>query len=157
MIEAYRSVLGSPPPSFAAPAWRVTPLLLELESEAKLDWAADARGTHPFLPRFQGQDYPVPQLPVTLPTLDECQGRQTPEEFVSDILRQMESQAEYCCFTAHAESEGRAHQGVLEAILGRSGRGARPLGEAPREHLPRIEMAMGRLPGRPYDVCLQGS
>jgi hypothetical protein len=157
MVEAYQTVLGKPPPSFAAPAWLVTPLLLELEGEAKLEWAADSRGTRPFLPRFQGQDYPVPQLPVTLPTFDECQGRQTPEEFVSGILRQMTSQAEYCCFTAHAESEGRAHQGILEAILGRSGRSACPLGEASRLQLPRLDMAMGRVPGRPYDVCLQSS
>lgn len=156
MINAYGSVLGAPPAAFAAPAWLVSPLLLELEGEAGLAWAGDARGSRPFLPRFEGRDYPVPQLPVTLPTLDECQGRQTPEEFVEETLRGMSAQPGYCCFTAHAESEGRAHQGVLEAILARCGRPTAPLGEAPRSDLPRLEMAMGRVPGRPYDVCLQG-
>lgn len=155
MIDAYAAVLGAAPVSFAAPAWLVTPLLLELEGEAAIAWAADARGSRPFLPRFQGRDYPVPQLPVTLPTLDECQGRMEGVEFVRETLNGIAAQPDYCCFTAHAESEGRAHQAVLEGILSGCGRSAVPLGEAPRAGLPRLEMRMDRVPGRPYDVCVQ--
>ena len=155
MVDAYEKALGSPPLSFAAPAWLVSPLLLELEAEAGLEWAGDARGTRPFLPIFEGKEYPVPQLPVTLPTLDECQGRMNGEEFVEQTLRSAALQRDYCCFTAHAESEGRAHQRELEMILARAARPAVPLGEAPRTNLPRLEMRMGRVEGRPYDVCVQ--
>lgn len=155
MIDAYEKALGARPQGFAAPAWLVAPLLLELEAEAGLSWASDARGTVPFLPVFEGREHAVPQLPVTLPTLDECQGRMTGEEFVSRTLRLAALQPDYCCFTAHAESEGRAHGGTFEALLSRVGRPTAPLGEAPRSGLPRRGMRMGRVEGRPYDVCLQ--
>jgi undecaprenyl phosphate-alpha-L-ara4FN deformylase len=156
MLEAYERVLGVRPASFAAPAWLVSPLLLDLEAEARLAWASDVRGTRPFLPVFEGREHAVPQLPVTLPTLDECQGRMTDEEFAKETLRLAAGQPDYCCFTAHAESEGRAHRGVLEAILSGAGRPVSPLGEAPRADLPRLAMGMGRVMGRPYDVCVQG-
>jgi undecaprenyl phosphate-alpha-L-ara4FN deformylase len=155
MLEAYEKVLGTRPSFFAAPAWRVSPLLLDLEAEAKLAWASDVRGPRPFLPVFEGREHAVPQLPVSLPTLDECQGRMTDEEFVAETLRLAAGQPDYCCFTAHAESEGRAHQGALEAILARAGRPVSPLGEVPRSGLPRLAMGMGRVPGRPYEVCVQ--
>ena len=155
MLEAYEKVLGARPSAFAAPAWLVSPLLLELEGEARLAWASDARGTRPFLPTFEGRDYPVPQRPVTLPTLDECQGRMTDEEFAAETLRLAAGQPDYCCFTAHAESEGRAHQGAFAAILSGAGRPVVPLGEARPGELPRLAMGMGRVPGRPYDVCIQ--
>ena len=156
MIEAYERVLGVRPSAFAAPAWLVTPLLLDLEAASGLAWASDVRGSRPFLPTFEGRDYPVPQMPVTLPTLDECQGRMSDGEFAAETLRQAAGQPDYCCFTAHAESEGRAHAGVLEAVVKGAGRPVAPLGEAPRNNLPRKSMQMGRVPGRPYDVCVEG-
>ena len=156
MLDAYERALGARPASFAAPAWLASPLLLDLEAEAKLAWASDVRGTRPFLPVFEGREGTVPQLPVTLPTLDECQGRMTDEEFVAETLRLSAGQPDYCCFTAHAESEGKSHQGVLERILSGAARPVSPLGGAPRENLPRLTMGMGRVAGRPYDVCVQG-
>ena len=77
------------------------------------------------------------------------------EDFVRETLRGSAGQPDYCCFTAHAESEGRLHQGLLESILAGCGRPVLPLGEAPRSELPRLEMRMGRVPGRPSDVCIQ--
>ena len=155
MRDAYRSALGTLPDSFAAPAWRVSRELLDLEAESSLLFASDARGTHPFLPTFEGREYPIPQIPVTLPTLDERIGTVTKEAFVEEVVALAARQPEYSCFAAHAESEGRAHQAELSAILSRVGRAAVPLGEAPRSGLPRASMAMGRVPGRPYDLCLQ--
>jgi peptidoglycan/xylan/chitin deacetylase (PgdA/CDA1 family) len=155
MREAYQAALGVPPDSFAAPAWRVSSELLGLEAESSLAFASDARGTHPFLPTFEGRDYPIPQIPVTLPTLDERLGTITQDAFVDEVVSLAARQTEYCCFAAHAESEGRAHQAELSAILARVDRPAVPLGEAPRSGLPRAPMAMGRVPGRPYDLCVQ--
>lgn len=157
MIEAYEAALGGRPAGFAAPAWLATAELLELEGEAKLAYAADARGRHPFLPIFQGREYPVPQLPVTLPTLDERLGAATPEAFVDEIVKGAAAQPDYACFAAHAETEGRAHRGVLEAVLARVGRPVAPLCEAPRTDLPRRPITMGRVEGRPYDVCVQAN
>jgi undecaprenyl phosphate-alpha-L-ara4FN deformylase len=155
MIEAYRSVLGERPASFAAPAWLLSRDLFDLEQRAGLVFGSDTRGVCPFVPVFDGKEGSVPQLPVTLPTLDECLGRMTPEEFVAASLRGAAEQPDYACFTAHAESEGMSYQGVLDSLLSKIGRPVVPLSEAVRADLPRQEIRMGRVPGRPYDVCLQ--
>jgi peptidoglycan/xylan/chitin deacetylase (PgdA/CDA1 family) len=154
MIDAYRAILGAAPASFAAPAWLLSSDLFDFEQEAGLSFASDTRGTAPFLPRFEGKDGSVPQLPVTLATLDECLGRISPQDFVAESLREAERQPDYACFTAHAESEGMGHKAVLESFLSKLGRPTCPLGEARRGELPRKEIRLGRVPGRPYDVCL---
>jgi peptidoglycan/xylan/chitin deacetylase (PgdA/CDA1 family) len=157
MIEAYRSILGAAPASFAAPAWLLSRDLFDLEQQAGFAFASDTRGPSPFLPVFEGKEGSLPQLPVTLATLDECLGRMTPEEFVDESLREAAKQPDYACFTAHAESEGMAYQTVLASFLGKLDRPTCPLGETPRGGLPRKEIRLGRVPGRPYDVCVQTS
>jgi peptidoglycan/xylan/chitin deacetylase (PgdA/CDA1 family) len=157
MIEAYRAILGTPPASFAAPAWLLSRELFDLEQRAGFTFASDTRGRAPFLPVFQGKEGSLPQLPVTLATLDECLGRLTPEDFVEESLREAARQPEYACFTAHAESEGMGYKAVLEAFLAKLQRPTCPLGEAARGELPRKEIRLGRVPGRPYDVCLEGA
>ncbi len=153
MLKACHGILGQPAASFASPAWMVTPDLLQVEAESGLRFASDARGTRPFLPVFEGREFPVPQVPVTLPTLDESLGRVTREGFVERTLEALGAQPEFACFTAHAESEGREYRRELEAILARAGRPAVPLSEAPLAGLSRRSMAMGPIPGRPYPVC----
>ncbi len=153
MIRAYERAVGSSPVSFSAPAWRVSKDLLRLEEEAGLAFAADARGPRPFLARFEGQDFRVPQLPISLPTLDESLLRGTTEGFVEETLALAERQ-DYACFAAHAETEGLFYRDAFEKFLSRLGRPAVPLGEAPRIGLPRVEMRMSEFPGRPYKVCV---
>jgi len=48
-----------------------------------------------------------------------------------------------------------AYKGVLESFLAKLGRPVGPLGELATTALPRGTIRMGRVPGRPYDVCLQ--
>jgi len=151
MRNAYRTVLGVEARSFAAPAWLVTREILE--SEKGLDYASDARGMTPFLATFEGVDYSVPQLPVTLPTIDEMLGRVAREHYAAEIVS-LASKQEYACYTAHAEAEGREYAQEFEAILARANRPIAPLCEAPRVNLPRREMTLGRVEGRPYDVCV---
>ena len=50
-----------------------------------------------------------------------------------------------------------AYKAVLESFLGKLNRPTCPLGEAKRGDLPRKEIRLGRVPGRPYDVCVQAS
>jgi len=157
MIDAYRSILGAAPASFAAPAWLLSRELFDLEQQAGFSFASDTRGAAPFLPVFEGKEGSLPQLPVTLATLDECLGRMTPEEFVEESLRDAAKQPGYACFTAHAESEGMGYRAVLESFLAKLDRPTAPLGEAVRADLPRKEITLGRVPGRPYDVCVQAS
>jgi hypothetical protein len=156
MLEACETVLGSRAEGFAAPAWLATPALLALEEEAGFRYAADTLGGSPFLPVMGGRTYRVPQLPVTLPILDECLGRWTAAEFVERVAREATGQPKYACFAAHAETEGRAHRPVLEDLLARLNRPCAPLGETPLDNLADRPLVMGRVEGRPYDVCVRG-
>ena len=74
---------------------------------------------------------------------------------MEESLKAAAAQPDYACFTAHAESEGMGHKAVLESFLAKLGRPTVPLGEARRGELPRRDIRFGRVPGRPYDVCLQ--
>jgi undecaprenyl phosphate-alpha-L-ara4FN deformylase len=155
MMDAYQSILGALPASFAAPAWLLSRDLFDLEQKAGLRFGSDTRGRSPFLPIFEGKQGSVPQYPVTLATLDECLGRMTPEEFVEESLRESARQSDYACFVAHAESEGMGYKGVLQSFLEKLGRPVGPLGETRTGILPSAEVLRGRVEGRPYDVCLQ--
>ena len=155
MLESYREILGAAPRGFAAPAWLISHDLLDLECETGLVYASDTRGRAPFLPVLNGRPYKVPQLPVTLPTLDEWLGRESVDRFVEEVLRLSAAQPDYACFTAHAETEGLARRDVLEALLSRIGRPVAPLVETSFTELPRRSVVMGRVDGRPYDVCIE--
>jgi len=155
MCGAFRTAAGAEPRAFAAPAWRVSRDLLALEERQGFAFASDARGFRPFLPEFGGRNFSVPQLPVTLPTLDECLGSMTAGDFGKEILRRSATQPDYCCLAVHAETEGRAHRRVLEDILSKIDRPVEPLGLESTKNLPRMPMAMAEIAGRPYPVCVQ--
>ncbi len=47
---------------------------LALEEQLGFSYASDTRGEAPFMPMISGRRGRVPQLPTTLPTLDELIG-----------------------------------------------------------------------------------
>lgn len=74
-IESFRSLFGTEPRCYAALGWQVNSHLLTEEERAGFEFASDVRGHHIFLPELQGVRSRCPQIPTTLPTLDEllCQ------------------------------------------------------------------------------------
>lgn len=156
MIDAYERIFRRPPEAFAAPAWRTNAALLDLEAKAGFRYASDTRGTHPFRPVLAGRVFPVPQLPVTLPTFDEAMGTHSPESFADEILRRSRVQLEYACYAAHAETEGRRRPDVLVRILDRIERPVLPLGEAVPGAVEARPLIRTVLPGRPYPVAAEG-
>jgi undecaprenyl phosphate-alpha-L-ara4FN deformylase len=71
---AYRAIFGEAPRSFAAPAWLTRGDALLHQESLGLDYASDCRGREPFLPFLAGKILKTPQVPATLPTLDEAIG-----------------------------------------------------------------------------------
>lgn len=155
MCGAFRAAAGAAPRAFAAPAWRVSAALLELEARHEFDFASDARGRHPFQPVFGGRTLPVPQIPVTLPTLDEALVTMDAAEFFRRTLAAVNRMPGHACLAVHAETEGRAHRRDFERLLSSVDRPVGPLGDAPRIGLPAESMSMGTLPGRAFPVCIQ--
>lgn len=130
MVDAYQTLFGRLPTSAAAPGWRCAAPMLALADELKLAYQSDVRaaaGTSPFIPRMQGVTYATPQLPTTLPTLDELVGSgAVPPEQLNDTLYRHLRIDGYNCHTIHAEIEGLRYAEVFEAWL----RGVRERGYA---------------------------
>ncbi len=91
----------------------------ELEAELGFSYASDSRGSCPFIPVSGGTAGRVPQLPTTLPTLDELIGRpdlegQDPIDHLLELTGQSEGDHVY---TLHAELEGGAYAEPFERLL----------------------------------------
>jgi peptidoglycan/xylan/chitin deacetylase (PgdA/CDA1 family) len=113
--EVYRAIIGVAPTSFAAPGWRTNDdAALALETKV-LAYRSDTRGRAPYRCRVGERILTTPEIPTTLPTLDEVMG--TPElatagSLVSFYLDRMRDDA-LNVHTIHAETEG---MGQLEAF-----------------------------------------
>jgi undecaprenyl phosphate-alpha-L-ara4FN deformylase len=111
-------ILGSPPAAFGAPGWQCTAESLAGEDAVGLVYHSDMRGRSPFLAEMDGRRFRTPELPTTLPTLDETYGRiGTSVEAVAAFYTQ-QLRPGLNVYTAHAEMEGIRQLPHLEAWLG---------------------------------------
>ena len=168
--ERYIEIFGREAPGHGAAAWQMHPHALRLTQRLGYRWASDCRGTHPFVPVWNGEIVACPQLPTTLPTLDELIGTDdiTAENVHLHLLR-ITAQAvagttnRDHVFTLHAELEGLKFGDTLERLLSgwrEQGYDLVSLGTM-RDALdpallPRHEMARGEIPGRAGSLMLQG-
>jgi len=130
---AYTEIVRRPPRCFAAPAWLTRDVALLHQERFDLLYASDCRGIEPFLPRIDGRALRTPQVPATLPTLDEALGAESPDAqaFFAMIGQRLRGAA-WPVLTLHAELEGGPFAGHLEAFLARlkqDGIDCVPLGE----------------------------
>ena len=161
--SVYRGVMGSDPRSFAAPGWAINEHALAWFEEKGFIYTSDVRGTSIFLPRLGGTTFRVPQIPTTLPTLDEAVGikgndQESLTQFFVDSLTDGIN-----ILTVHAELEGKRWAGFLESfILKAKALGYRyerlidiaGLVEGPGP-LPVHEIGFGFVNGRAGEVALQ--
>jgi undecaprenyl phosphate-alpha-L-ara4FN deformylase len=165
-VERFREIFGAGPKTFGAAGWQMNGHAFALQEEFNFDYASDTRGTRPFLPEMHGRIYTVPQLPTTLPTLDELVGVNgiTVDNVVAQLLKLTEAAPAYPhVFTLHAELEGMALLPLFENLLA----GWRSQGYAlvstrtlaaqlDRKALPIHTIVMGEVPGRSGTLALQG-
>ncbi|HKT71644.1 MAG TPA: polysaccharide deacetylase family protein [Steroidobacteraceae bacterium] len=156
--DQFVEIFGHAPVMHGAAGWQVNRYVPALEQELGFRYASDARGTCPFIPVVNGREIAIPQLPTTLPTLDELMGREdiTPADPVEHLLalvgRAPETDQVY---TLHAELEGGHFLGSFERLLrGWQADGARLIDMAAYasvldpSRLPRCEMTAGTVEGR---------
>ncbi len=129
--------------------------------EQTCDYASDTRGRGPFRPLWDGVAIGCPQLPTTLPTLDELIGIHA--DVASHLLKLTETPADHV-FTAHAELEGGRLIGDLEKLLSGWKRQGYELVSMRNlflslrvENLPKHEVIYGEVPGRSGTLALQGA
>lgn len=165
-VDAFERVFKSSPLTHGAAGWQMNDAAYCLEDEFGFRYASDGRGTHPFIPVVAGEAIDVPQLPSTLPTLDELIGvDQITVENVHEHVLGLTKIAPTTghVYTLHAELEGQKLRPVFERLLA----GWRDQGyelvsteslfnSLDAASLPKHRVAMGEIPGRSGTLALQG-
>jgi undecaprenyl phosphate-alpha-L-ara4FN deformylase len=163
-FEAFRAVMGQPSRCFAAPGWRTSAVALRTLDAIGLDYRSDTRGTAPYLCMSAGEAFATPEIPTTLPTLDEVMGPTLADgaSISRFYLDQMKTGA-LNVHTIHAETEGASQIETFVALIrALKDRGARfvQLREAAealdRTALPICEVVRSTLPGRAGWISAQG-
>jgi undecaprenyl phosphate-alpha-L-ara4FN deformylase len=118
-FEVYRAILGEAPRSFAAPGWRTNDAALLALDAMALDYRSDTRGSSPYRCVVNGKVLATPEIPTTMPTLDEVMGR--PD--LSDAIALQNFYLGICktdalnVHTIHAETEGMGEIESFTALV----------------------------------------
>jgi undecaprenyl phosphate-alpha-L-ara4FN deformylase len=118
--EEFKAVFGRAPVVHGAAGWQMNRYVPVLEAQFGFRYASDTRGSGPFLPTLDPGVGAVPQLPTTLPTLDELLGRADlhSADPVAHLLSLTDAAAHRDqVFTLHAELEGGKYLDSFERLL----------------------------------------
>jgi undecaprenyl phosphate-alpha-L-ara4FN deformylase len=164
-FEAYRAIFDEASKSFAAPGWRTNDAALVALDTMGIDYRSDTRGGAPYRCFVEGRVLATPEIPTTLPTLDEVMGRRD----LSDDSAVREFYLGLCkpdalnVHTIHAETEGMGQLENFTALIrALKNRGAKfvQLREVAcrlnRAELPACEVVRTTLPGRAGWISAQG-
>lgn len=115
----FEEIFGAPPQAHGAAGWRMNRHALRLTQRFGFSYASDCRGRFAFIPVIDGEIVRCPQLPTTLPALDELLGRGTAsaDQAVERILDASESVPGDHVFTLRAELEGMRFAGAFERLI----------------------------------------
>ncbi len=116
----FEELFSDAPKAHAAAGWRMNRHALRLTQRLGFSYASDCRGSHPFIPVIDGELVACPQLPTTLPTLDELlvlEPRYSPEQAVDRIAQLANAIAGDHVVTMRAELEGMKFIDALERLL----------------------------------------
>jgi peptidoglycan/xylan/chitin deacetylase (PgdA/CDA1 family) len=118
--ERFAEIFGAPAQLHGAAGWQMNDVAFGELDAMQLRCASDSRGTAPFLPVIGGRTLRCPQLPTTLPTLDELIGRDDlPQPDPVDHLLSLPPVNPLTghVYTLHAELEGMALAPQFERLL----------------------------------------
>ncbi len=163
-VARFAEIFGEPPKAHAAAGWQINRDSLRLTQRLGFDYASDTRGTHPFIPTWDAEIIACPQLPTTLPTLDELMLRPgiTPATVAEHLLAYTkDAPSTGHVFTLRAELEGGKWLSVFEQLLiGWKAQGyelvsLRQYLESMKDTLPRHAVKMEALDGRLGSLAVQ--
>lgn len=165
-FDRFRETFGEPARSFGAAGWQMNRHALRLTQRLGFDYASDSRGAHPFLPVIDGELIHCPQVPTTLPTLDEllCERGVTSNTVHEQVLALTETPGPAGhVFTLRAELEGIKLAPIFERLLegwrhqGYELTSLRALIEDYKlDDLPRHQLARGTVSHHPGTLMVQG-
>ncbi len=169
--DRFAEVFGAAAQTCGAAGWQMSRDALRAQGTLGYHYASDARvdaartgDIGPFWPLVRGEAMPVPQVPTTLPTLDELIGIDdcTADNVHQRLLQYTVAPRDHV-FTLHAELEGMALLPVMERLIS----GWRDQGYTlcstgdyfsglNLQSLPFCEVYWGALAGRSGELMQQG-
>ena len=164
-IDEFGEIFGRGPIVHGAAGWQINAYVPGLQEQLGFTYASDTRGTHAFLPMINGVVYSLPQLPTTLPTLDELLGREdVPQDALPAYYQGLvERSGSDHVFTLHAELEGGVFLDLFLELIDRWNACGFLLGDLAANRaaletsaLPVHELAMGQVDGRSGWLAVQG-
>ena len=164
---AYLEIFAEKAAAHAAAGWRMNRHALRLTQRLGFTYASDCRGSHPFIPVIDGEIVACPQIPTTLPTVDEIFALEpgiAPEQAIERILQQSEAtDGKHQVFTLRAELEGIKFIAAFERLVASwKDRGYQLVSLADvhasleKEALPLHAVNFAEIPGRPGLRMTQG-
>jgi undecaprenyl phosphate-alpha-L-ara4FN deformylase len=166
-VDRYTEIFGEAPHAHAAAGWQMNRHALRLMQILGFKYSSDTRGTHPFIPTWQAEIIACPQLPTTLPTLDELMNRAgiTLDNIAEHILTLTEAPSPTGhVYTLHAELEGGKWLPIFERLLqGWQAQGyelvsmQQYLEGLDVADLPHNEVVMHEVEGRVGTLAIQGN
>jgi peptidoglycan/xylan/chitin deacetylase (PgdA/CDA1 family) len=116
--DEFSRIFGTAALTAGAAGWQSNALSREVYDEAGLLYSSDTRGTRPFMPRIGGTAFRTPEIPSTLPTLDELMGRpEYPDSAIAGHLLSLLRPDALNVFTLHAEIEGMGRRAIFREFL----------------------------------------
>jgi peptidoglycan/xylan/chitin deacetylase (PgdA/CDA1 family) len=165
-VDRYTEIFGEEPHCHAAAGWQMNRHAFRMMQRLGFEYSSDSRGTHPFIPTWQAEIIACPQLPTTLPTMDELMNRDgiTLENMADHLLAlTAEPPASGHVFTLHAELEGGKWLPIFEQLLqGWKAQGYELVSMREYLHgldlaaLPRHEVLMKEVEGRVGTLAVEG-
>lgn len=119
-VDRFVEIFGIAAKAHAAAGWQLNRHALRLIQRFGFNYSSDTRGTHPFIPTWNAEIIACPQLPTTLPTLDELVNRDgiTLDNVAQHLLQMTENPPPTGhIFTLQAEFEGGKWLPVFEQLL----------------------------------------
>ncbi len=129
--QRFREIFGADPEVHGAAGWQMNVHAYRGTQSLGFRYASDTRGTHPFIPVVRAEIVACPQLPTTLPTLDEMIGLDgvTEANVAERLLERTAADGDRSrldagsalspnhVYTLHAELEGMKLAPVFEQLL----------------------------------------
>lgn len=119
-VDRFTEIFGVASKSHAAAGCKLNRHALRLMQRFGFNYTSDTRGTHPYIPTWNAEIIACPQLPTTLPTLDELINRDgIKRDNVAQHLLQMTKNPPPGghVFSLQAEFEGGKWLPVFEQLL----------------------------------------
>ncbi|MDX8385760.1 MAG: polysaccharide deacetylase family protein [Gallionella sp.] len=120
-VDRYTELFGEAPHAYAAANWQTNRHALRYTQHLGFEYCSDTRGSYPFIPTWRAEIIACPQVPTTLPTLDELINRNgvTLDNIAQHVLNLTEQVSESGhVFTLRVETDGGKRLKVLEQLLG---------------------------------------